>query len=243
MAHDKMSADNFTRPTTGFWQELVTAASLAASTSFSLTPPYRYGVPVQLPDGRYLVLPIRQISGQEGHAVASLIANQASFDVVRTLSAMMAALARPFAPEVVVGLPTLGFAFAPLVAEHLGHARFVPLGYSRKFWYDDTLSMPVQSLTTPGVGKRIFLDPNQLALLKGRRVVLIDDAISTGGTLTAVLALFESAGVEVTGIVVAMRQGNVWRERLGAARAATVGVFESPRLRLREDGWWPWLRS
>ena len=239
-----MSADNFTRPTTGFWQELVTAASLAASPSFSLTPPYRYGVPVQLPDGRYLVLPIRQIAGPEGHAVASLIANQASFDVVRTLSAMMAALARPFAPEVVVGLPTLGFAFAPLVAEHLGHARFVPLGYSRKFWYDDALSMPVQSLTTPGAGKRIFLDPNQLALLKGRRVVLIDDAVSTGGTLTAVLALFEAAGVEVTGIVVAMRQGHAWRERLGAARAATVtGVFESPRLRLREDGWWPWLRS
>ena len=235
-----MSADNFIRPTTGFWQELVTAASLAANTSFSLTPPYRYGVPVQLPDGRYLVLPIRQVAGQEGHAVASLIANQASFTVVRTLSAMMAELARPFAPEVVVGLPTLGFAFAPLVAEHLGHARFVPLGYSRKFWYDDALSMPVQSLTTPGAGKRIFLDPNQLALLKGRRVVLIDDAVSTGGTLTAVLALFEAAGVEVTGIVVAMRQGNAWRERLGAARADTVaGVFESPRLRLREDGWWP----
>ena len=96
-----MSADDFTRSTTGFWQELVTAASLAASTSFSLTPPYRYGVPVQLPDGRYLMLPIRQIAGQEGHAVASLIANQASFNVVRTLSVMMAELARPFAQVLV----------------------------------------------------------------------------------------------------------------------------------------------
>ena len=49
--------------------------------------------------------------------------------------------------------------------------------HSHKFWYEDALSMPVQSLTTPGAGKCIFLDPNQLALLKGRCVVLIDDEV------------------------------------------------------------------
>ena len=31
-----------------------------------------------------------------------------------------------------------------------------------------------------------------------------------------------------------------WRERLGVRRSAMVaGVFDSPRLVLREDGWWP----
>ena len=33
--------------------------------------------------------------------------------------------------------------FAALVAERLGQSRYVPLGYSRKFWYDDALSEPV----------------------------------------------------------------------------------------------------
>jgi adenine/guanine phosphoribosyltransferase-like PRPP-binding protein len=235
-----MSQSNFIHPTTDFWQTLHTAESLAANTSFPLTPPYRYGVPLRLPDGRYLVLPVRKVAGQEGRAVASLIANQASFEVVRELAVMMAALARPFAANVFVGLPTLGLAFAPLVAEHLGHSRFVPLGYSRKFWYDDALSMPVQSLTTPGAGKRIYLDPNQLALIQRRHVVIIDDAVSTGGTLAAVIALFDSIGVNVTGVVVAMRQGTAWRERLGVERAAQVaGVVDSPRLRWAADGWWP----
>lgn len=84
---DAMSADNFISPTTDFWQTLHTEAALAGNPAFSLTPPYRYGVPVRLPDGRYLVLPIRAVAGQTGRAVASLIANQASFEVVREVAA------------------------------------------------------------------------------------------------------------------------------------------------------------
>jgi hypothetical protein len=66
------------------------------------------------------------------------------------------------------------------------------------------------------------------------------DVIVTGGTLGAVIDLLAGLGAQVAGVVVAMRQGNAWRERLGPARAAQVaGVFDSPRLVLRADGWWP----
>ena len=44
----------------------------------------------------------------------------------------LAARLRPFSPEVVVGLPTLGLTLAAAVAERLGHARYVPCGTSRK---------------------------------------------------------------------------------------------------------------
>lgn len=235
-----MSEDDFTRATTGFWQELLPERPMALAGALALEAPYRFGYPAPLPDGRWLVLPIRKVAGTPDRAVASLIANQASFEVVRTLAAHMADLARPIRCDVVAGLPTLGMVFAPLVAEHLGHARYVPLGYSRKFWYDEALSASVQSLTTPTQGKRVYLDPNQQPLIAGRRVVIVDDAVSTGGTLAAVIDLLERQGAEVTGVVVAMRQGNAWRERLGSVRSALVkGVFDSPRLLLREDGWWP----
>lgn len=142
-----MSDDEFIRPTTAFWQGVSSGAPAA--------PPFRYGYPARLPDGRILELPIRRLPGEPPRAVASLIANQASFEVVHTLAAFMTALAAPLAAEIVVGLPTLGFAFAPLVAEQLGHPHYVPLGYSRKFWYDDALAQPVRSLTTPGAGKML----------------------------------------------------------------------------------------
>jgi adenine/guanine phosphoribosyltransferase-like PRPP-binding protein len=239
---DASGAADWTGPTTDFWQTLRAEAPDAA-------PPWKYRVPVCLPDGRWLDLPVRKLAGvldgsQGGdRAVASLIANQASHEVVRALSAHMAALCRPFAPHLVIGLPTLGLMFAPPVSELLGHTRFVPLGYSRKFWYDEAFSEPVHSITSPTPGKRLYLDPNQLPLIAGRRVVVIDDAVSSGSTLVAALRLLLRARAEVTGIVVAMVQGEDWRGTLGALGeewpGKVAGVFRSPKLKRGADGWYP----
>ena len=49
----------------------------------------------------------------------------------------MAEAAARFGAEVVVGMPTLGQVFAPLVAEALGHANWVAPGWSRKRWYEE----------------------------------------------------------------------------------------------------------
>lgn len=221
----------WTEPTLGYWQNIATAGALAVAR----VPPFRWGYPAPLPDGRFLVLPIRRLARDPARAVCSLIANQASFAVIDALCGHMAALAREAAPEVLVGLPTLGLAFAPDVARRLGHPHFVPLGYSRKFWYDDALSEPVQSITSPEPGKRLRLDPNLLPRLKGRRVLVVDDAVSTGATVTAALALLARAEADVCGVLVAMRQGAGWRGLPSPVR----GVIDSPLLTLRDDGWWP----
>jgi adenine/guanine phosphoribosyltransferase-like PRPP-binding protein len=228
--------DGFTEPTLGYWQDL----HGEVPAGFSATPPHRHGYPVRLPSGAVLVLPLRQLP--EGpQAVASLIANQASHGVVRALSMHMADAARTFAADIVVGLPTLGLVFAAQVAEALGHSRFVPLGYSRKFWYADDLSEPVASITSPEAGKRLRLDPNLLPLVRGRRVVVIDDAISTGRTTLAALKLLRRAGAEVAGIVVAMKQSNRWETPLSREDAPVPvrAVYGCPLFERREDGWWP----
>lgn len=229
-----MNAQRYIVPTTTFWQRIVARETL----SVSIEPPYRYGYPVCLPDGRWLVLPIRQRAGDPDRALASLIPNQASFDVVRTLAGFMTALARPLGAEVVVGPPTLGMAFSPLVAEALGFDRYVPLGYSRKFWYRDDLAQDVRSLTAPGEGKKIYLDPSQVELIAGRRVVIVDDTVSNGTTLASVLALLGRAGAHVVGVVVAMRQGSGWRTvAAGLPDTPVLGVFDSPHLVWCGDGW------
>jgi adenine/guanine phosphoribosyltransferase-like PRPP-binding protein len=230
----------FIQPTTDFWQTLLSSSAFSDGSDFSLTPPFKFGYPVMLPGGRYLVLPIRRLRDQPERAVASLIANQSSFTLIQTLASMMGDIAKPMQFDVIVGLPTLGMVFAPLIAESLGHTRYVPLGYSRKFWYEDALSSTVQSLTTPTQPKRIYLDPNQLALVRGRRVLIVDDAISTGGTMAATIELLNQLGAQVIGALVAMRQGEQWKVRLGDLRANQVkGVFDSPRLIWKLDGWWP----
>lgn len=226
----------WTRATTTFWQTIDTSDHWQGR----MRPPWRYGVPVSLSGGGVLELPIRPLPGSGNRAVASLIANQASLTVVERLGHDMGVLAAGMRADVVVGLPTLGFAFAPLVARGLGHARWVPLGYSRKFWYDDALSALVRSITSPGAGKRIYLDPNMLPLLEHRSVLLVDDAVSSGSTMAPVWDLMTQLGISVAGAVVAMRQGPAGAAVLGSQRAQGVaGVFDSPLLMLKADGWWP----
>ena len=70
------------------------------------------------------MLPIRQLKTNPEHAVASFLPNAASFEVVDALSAMLAEKLRPFKPDVIVGLPTLGHALCPGIAKGLGHTRY-----------------------------------------------------------------------------------------------------------------------
>ena len=228
--------------TTHYWQRIVRAEELTQS----VQPPYARSYPAQLPDGRYLVLPLRGMPTTDGAApercVASLIANQASMEVVDTLAQHMADGAQAHDFDVIVGLPTLGLAFAPLVAKALGHSRYVPLGYSRKYWYREELAEPVSSITTPGKGKLLYVDPNQLELLAGQRVLVVDDAVSSGTTLVAGLQLLQRCGAQIAAIAVAMRQGSQWQHKLLRADGSAipvVGAFDCPRMQRQSDGWWP----
>ncbi len=114
----------------------------------------------------------------------------------------------------------------------------MPLGYSRKFWYDDALSEPVRSFTSPDAGKIVYLDPNLVPRLKDRRVVLADDTISSGITATAVLRLLERTGANVVSLIFVMSQGNGWKSALDPDTCAKVrSVFRSPFLTLTSEGW------
>lgn len=235
-----MDADDssWTRPTAAYWQHLLDGWP----DGIAPRPPFRFDYPVRLPDGRVLVLPLRALPGG-GHAVASLIANQASFAVVEALADHMAVLARAAGIDLVVGLPTLGITFASLVAGRLGHERYVPFGYSRKFWYDDALSEPIFSITSPGGEKRLYVDPNVVSLLRGRRICLVDDAISTGSSTLASCRLLARLGVEIAAVVVAMKQTTRWLKPLGEAspalRDCVRAVFGCPMFARSSEGWIP----
>lgn len=208
-----------------FWQRFEAAPE---------APPHAESMAVPMPDGSALRLPLRDYGEV---AVTGLIVNQASFGVLHALAGWMAEAARPLGAEMVCGLPTLGHAVAPLVAEALGHPNWVAAGYSRKRWYEEALSVPVSSSTTPGE-RRMWLDPRILGRLAGRRVLLVDDVISTGRSALAGLALLERAGVRPVGLCVAMAQGNGWVPSW-PVEVPVVAAFATPLLRRGAGGWVP----
>ncbi len=206
--------------------------------SFEADPikaPYRDRYPARLPDGRFLFLPIRPLAGTD-YAIASLILNQASFAVEEALSGVLAQRVASARPDVVVGLPTLGLSLARLVAQRLGHPRFVALGTSRKFWYDPALSLPMASITSPGQEKRLFVDPRMVPLLAGKRVCLIDDVISSGTSMRAGLDLLALVDVTPVCIGAAMLQTSRWQNLIAEA-TPVEGAISTPLLRKAEGGW------
>ena len=208
-----------------FWQEFVPGRPPASI--------WTEHYPAPMPDGSALLLPLRDMGA---FAVAGLIANQASFAVVDQLSDWMAAAVAADRVEVVVGLPSLGHVFGQGVARALGHPNWVAPSTTRKLWYDEQLSVGTVSITSPEPGRRVWLDPRLLSRLAGRRVLLVDDVISTGASMLAGLALLATAGVKPVAAAVAMAQTDRWRGAWSddiPLRAA----FQTPVFARTQWGW------
>ncbi|PZW50410.1 adenine/guanine phosphoribosyltransferase-like PRPP-binding protein [Humitalea rosea] len=214
------------RRMTGPWQNFIPAAPAPLG--------YHGFYPAPMPDGSCLELPLRD---RGTHAVAGLIVNQASFTVLRALAAWMTATARKHGAEVVVGLPTLGQSLAPLVAEGLGHTNWVAPGWSRKTWYDEALSVSATSSTSPDP-RAMWLDPNLLPRLAGRRVLLVDDVLASGVSAAAGVALLATVGVRPVALSVAMIQGDRWRP-LWAEDIPVSAAFATPLFDPHPAGWLP----
>jgi adenine/guanine phosphoribosyltransferase-like PRPP-binding protein len=77
-----------------------------------------------------------------------------------------------------------------------------------------------------------------LPLVKGKKAVIIDDAVSSGRTLQATWDMLERIGCDIEACGVVMKQGSKWINVLGPERSAKlVFVLESPLLRAVDDGW------
>lgn len=87
----------------------------------------------------------------------------------------------------------------PLVNEVcriLGHPRYIVARKSVKSYMDDPLEIEVESITTQRI-QRLYLDKNDTERIRGKRVAILDDVISSGESLKALEKLAEKAGAEV----------------------------------------------
>ena len=107
-------------------------------------------------------------------------------------------LAKPFensGVDVVAAIESRGFIFGSLVAQHL-HAGFVPIRKPGKLPYKTVrVSYELE------YGKDT-IEMHQDAIAPGRKVLLVDDLIATGGTAVAACQLIEQVGGKIVGTAV-----------------------------------------
>lgn len=76
-----------------------------------------------------------------------------------------------------------------------------------KAYMTDPIHVDDQSITTQGLQK-LYLGREDADIIKGKRILIIDDVVSTGGSLLAMEKLVELAGGTVTGRVTVFAEGD-----------------------------------
>ena len=106
----------------------------------------------------------------------------------------------------------------------------------------DAVAEPVRSITT-ATPQRLLFDRARLGAVTGRRVAVVDDVISTGGSMRAALALLRRVGAEPVVVGALVTEGSAWRsagaERRLVRSLGAIPVFQpGPGDSLVED-WGP----
>jgi adenine phosphoribosyltransferase len=112
--------------------------------------------------------------------------------------------------DVIVCSESKAVGMAQVVVEYFGQDRYVVLRKGLKNYMPRRPQAPlveeVVSVTTAGA-QSLVLDPLDWPLLDGRRVLLVDDVIATGGTVKAACRLLERAGARVAATAAVLLKG------------------------------------
>lgn len=147
----------------------------------------------------------------------------------------LAELLAPSRPEVVVSVATMGIPLAIEVTRAMGLDDYVILHKTPKIHLGDTYVERVRSITT-GADQTLRLDPARAGSVRGRRIAVVDDVISTGGSLRAALSLLRRVGGEPVVVGAFLTEGGEWRATLGPDAELVRVLGTIPLFRMAGDG-------
>lgn len=88
-----------------------------------------------------------------------------------------------------------------------GKNRYVLARKSVKLYMSDVLVCETKSITTGHV-QTLYIDGADAEYMKGKRVLIVDDVISTGGSLASLENLVKQAGGEIVGKMTILAEGD-----------------------------------
>lgn len=111
------------------------------------------------------------------------------------------------------------------MARQSGAKKYFIARKGAKVYMPDPIFVEDQSITTAGVQK-LYLGRDDADLIRGKRILLMDDVISTGGSLHAMEELVKLAGGTVTGRVAVLAEGDA-QKRSDIKFLAPLPVFNA----------------
>jgi adenine phosphoribosyltransferase len=169
-------------------------------------------------------LPLVQLN--DDLTIALLICVDLGVAFAETAGRELADLMRPLRPEIVVSVATMGIPLAIEASRALGFDDYVILHKTPKIHLGETWAEPVYSITTD-MAQKLRMDPARVEAVRGKRVAVVDDVISTGASLSSALRLVRRMEADPVVIGCLMTEGGGWKEALGedAALVRTLGAM------------------
>ena len=113
------------------------------------------------------------------------------------------------APEhdVMLTAESKGIPLIHAMCRESGNNRYVLARKSVKLYMKDVVKCEVQSITT-AARQTLYIDGADAEYMKGKRVLIVDDVISTGESLHSMEQLVELAGGEIVGRMAILAEGD-----------------------------------
>ena len=124
-----------------------------------------------------------------------------------TTACAKALLARCPDHDVMITAESKGIPLICEMARMAGNERYVLARKAPKLYMKDVLTVEVRSITTDHK-QTLCLDGGDAEYMKGKRVVIVDDVISTGESLHALEELVKQAGGSIVGRMAILAEGD-----------------------------------
>ena len=96
--------------------------------------------------------------------------------------------------DVLITAESKGLQLTHCVARELGQRYYAVARKSKKLYMQDGIEITIDSSITTGKEQKMYLSKHDVDLLKGKKVGIVDDVVSTGASLLGLEALVEKAG-------------------------------------------------
>ena len=128
-------------------------------------------------------------------------------DVELTCACAKALLDRAPEYDYMITAEAKGIPLIHEMARQSGQNKYFLARKGPKLYMRDILDVAVHSITT-AKEQHLYLDGADAAMMKGKKILVVDDVISTGESLTAIEKLVEAAGGIVAGRMAILAEGD-----------------------------------
>ncbi len=109
--------------------------------------------------------------------------------------------------DIMVTAESKGIPLAHEMARQSGKNTYILARKAPKLYMKNVIKTEVKSITTAKV-QTLYIDQSDVDKMRGKRVLIVDDVISTGESLHALEALVEQSGGEIVGRMAILAEGD-----------------------------------